>query len=75
LSFSDPIHRFNPAQRSSRTVERLEPHHWFDNPFNVSVTLFNDVVGVSVVMEPDFALRVFQKQTDNFYGYQFKPGQ
>jgi len=31
--------------------------------------------GVSVVMEPDFALRVFQKQTDNFYGYQFKPGQ
>ena len=31
--------------------------------------------GVSVVMEPDFALRVFQQQIDNFYGYQLKPGQ
>jgi len=26
-------------------------------------------------MEPDFALRVFQQQIDNFYGYQLKPGQ
>ena len=32
-------------------------------------------VGVSVVMEPDFALRVFQQQIDNFYGYQHKAGQ
>ena len=31
--------------------------------------------GVSVVMEPDFALRVFQQQTDNFYGYNYKAGQ
>jgi len=27
------------------------------------------------VMEPDFALRLFQQQIDNFYGYHFKPGQ
>jgi len=33
------------------------------------------VIGVSVAMELDFALRVFQQQIDNFYGYQLKPGQ
>jgi len=31
--------------------------------------------GVSVVMEPDFALRVLQQQIDNFYGYRHKAGQ
>jgi len=33
------------------------------------------VLGVSVAMEPDFALRVFQQQIDNFYGYRHKAGQ
>ena len=33
------------------------------------------VNGVSVAMEPDFALRVFQQQIDNFYGYRHKAGQ
>jgi len=33
------------------------------------------VSGVSGAMEPDFALRVFQQQIDNFYSYQHKAGQ
>ncbi len=42
MSFADHIHRFNPAQRFSRAVERLEPHHQFHNSLDVPMILLKE---------------------------------
>jgi hypothetical protein len=44
LSFSNHIHRFDSAQRSSCTVERLQSHHQFYNSLNVSMILLNHII-------------------------------
>ncbi len=54
LSFFDHVYCFNPAQGSSGTIERLEPHHWFHNWLDVCVILFNYIEQIFAL--PQFGL-------------------
>jgi len=70
----------SPRRKSSEdTVGESFIHVWNSHSSVVWFTKLNQLrqdddqisrllgYGVSVVMEPDFALRVFQQQIDNFY--------
>ena len=46
LSFPNHVHRFDSAQRAFRAIERLESHHRFHNPLDVSMILLNDVIEI-----------------------------
>ena len=59
------------VDRQSKTAEKISiakygGQNWVQWSGDERYAVFTES-GVSVVMEPDFALRVFQQQTDNFY--------
>ena len=59
------------VDRQSKTAEKISiakygGQNWVQWSGDERYAVFTES-GVSVVMEPDFALRVFQQQIDNFY--------